>query len=131
MTSHKKKIEIIDVKLDINLEEEIKKYSNIDNSTKSKVDSILANARARNRKLDPEKKMWDEKFEKLFQIMSNNIILDKEQFIKTLGITADKIAPIISKFKSFLQIAKNNEWVIVLGGDKSRTYTLKRFNASP
>lgn len=132
MTNSKKKIEIHNVDLDIDLDNEIKKHATLDTDTKSKITNIINIARDRAKKpIDPEEVAWNEKFEKLFNFITTdpNLTATKQLTMDTLGIQAADLGKIIAKFKKFLKVNKNNEWTLMIGQDNKneRIYSLKRF----
>lgn len=132
MTNSKKKIEIHNVDLDIDLDSEIKKHATLDTDTKDKIASIINIARERAKKpVDPEELAWNEKFDKLFTaiISDPNLAATKQATMDILGIPAADLGKILAKFKKFLKINKNNEWVLMVGQDnkRERIYSLKRF----
>lgn len=128
MVPKKHKAEIIDIKLDINLDEEIKKYTSVDPIVRNKIYSIIDQAKARVKQPDPAEIVLNEKFEQLFILLSNNIT-SKQNLLKFLEIEPKLLSGILMKFKRFLRIVKNNQWVLVLdkaSGD--RTYSVVRFS---
>lgn len=131
MTIPKKKIEVFNVDLDINLEEEIKKHSTLDTHTKSKIASVLNNAPKNIKPMDPIEQQWNSKFDKLFDAMSAdpNTSVTKLVAIDILGIPVNDLGLAIAKFKKYLRIHKENKWVVLTGQDTSRQriYTIKRF----
>jgi hypothetical protein len=131
MTNSKKKIEIYNVDLDINLDNEIKKHATLDTDTKDRIASIINIARERAKKpIDPEELIWNEKFEKLFVIITNNPYLaaTKQITMDILSISAPDLGKIIAKFKKFLRVNKDNKWSLIIGQDNKneRIYSLKR-----
>ncbi|MEM3000673.1 MAG: hypothetical protein QXP41_00575 [Candidatus Nitrosocaldus sp.] len=125
------KIEIININIDINIDEEIKKQTNVDELTKSKINNVIERAKMRqgahtNQGVDE----FDNKFEALFTVMSaDNVSLTKEDFMNRLNITGEQLGAYISKFRKFLKDAKDNKWVLVLGKNENnkRIYMLKRY----
>ncbi len=137
----KGKVEIINVKLDINLEDTIQKQSKIDPAAKSKVDDILAKARARQEKPPTEKELKEaaqlERFKVLYDIMLPKDMpvgtpkLTKDDVIKTLNITQEALGATIGKFKKYLNLQMGNQWVMLIGKNdaKERVYYLQSTTA--
>lgn len=136
----KKKVEIINVNLDINLEESILKQSKIDPTVKPRVDAILANAKPAT-KPPSEKALKEaallERFQVLYDIMLPKDMpigtpqLTKDDVIKTLNITQESLGATIGKFKKYLNLQKGNQWVMLVGKSKSkdRIYYLQSVTA--
>lgn len=132
MTNSKKKVEIHNVDLDIDLDSEIKKHATLDTDTKDRINNILNIARDRAKKpVDPEELAWNEKFEKLFVVITGNPDLSatKQATMDILGIPAADLGKILAKFKKFLKGVKKNEWSLMIGQNNKgeRIYCLKRF----
>jgi len=132
MTNSKKKIEIHNVDLDIDLDSEIKKHATLDTDTKDRISNIINIARERAKKpVNPEELAWNEKFEKLFVAITGDpdLAVTKQTTMDTLGIPAADLGKILAKFKKFLKINKNNEWALMIGQNNKgeRIYCLKRF----
>lgn len=137
----KGKVEIINVKLDINLEETIRKQSIIDPTTKPRVDAILAKAKARQEKPPTEKELKEaaqlERFQILYDLMLPKDMpigtpkLTKDEVIKTLNITQEALGATIGKFKKYLNLQKGNQWVMLIGKNqaKDRVYYLQSVTA--
>lgn len=137
----KGKVEIINVKLDINLDAEIQKQSIIDPTLKARADIILANARARQIKPPSEKELKEaaqlERFKILYDIMlpkdgtTEIPKLAKDEVIKTLNITQETLGATIGKFKKYLNITMGNQWVMLIGKNKAkdRVYYLQSITA--
>lgn len=130
MTISKKKIEIHNVDLDIDLDSEIKKHATLDTDTKDKITNIINIARERAKKpVDPEELAWNEKFEKLYTAFNAavNCSISKSGMIELLGIQAADLGKVIAMFKKFLRVHKNNEYTLMVDPNpKSRYYNLKR-----
>ena len=130
MTNSKKKIEIHNVDLDIDLDSEIKKHATLDTDTKDKIANIINIARERAKKpIDSVEAAWNEKFEKLYSLFTTsvNCSVSKNDMTEVLGIQASDLGKIIAKFKKFLRINKNNEWTLMVDPNpKVRYYNLKR-----
>lgn len=127
----KGKIEIIDVKLDINLEEEIKKQTVVDTGAKSRIESIIERAKLRADKA-PKPKEVDEMepvFNTLFDTMIANKEVGQEEAAKLLNIPVIQLGAALGKFKKFLRVSKNNEFVLFIGKNgKQKVYYLKRLS---
>lgn len=132
MNDPKKKVRIFNVDLDINLEDEIKKHSIIDASTKSKIINVLDVNKQKDKKpVNPVEQMWNEKFSKLFdEMIKPDISITKDTMAKMLEIPTLELSAAISRFKKFLRVSKLNQWVILTGTDnkRERIYTLKKFS---
>jgi hypothetical protein len=132
MNDPKKKVQIVNVNLDINLEDEIKKHSIIDASTKNKIINVLDVNRQKDKKpINPVEQMWGEKFSRLFDEMTKpDISMTKDAMTKILEIPVLELAAAIARFKKFLRVSKSNQWVILTGQDnkRERIYTLKKFS---
>jgi hypothetical protein len=137
MTSQRKKIEIINVNLDIDIDAEIKKQSTIDHTTRAKINNIVNRAKIRtpDKKISQKDVEWNDKFEKLFQIMAplDSLLplpdISKETVVSILEITADQLGAILTKFKKFLRESKLGKFVVIIGNSRhKRTYALKRFS---
>lgn len=122
--SVKKKIEIIDISLDIDLDKEIKKQATVDTAAQHKINTILAQAKGRikPKPIDP----FDEKFEQLFILMSSKPEISKNEFLDVLNITGAQVGATIAKYKRFLRETKSNEWALVISTGRDKTYALKR-----
>lgn len=132
MTNSKKRIEIHNVDLDIDLDSEIKKHATLDTDTKDRIANIINIARERAKKqVDPIELAWNEKFEKLFIAITGdpNLAATKQATMDILDIPATDLGKILAKFKKFLKINKNDEWSLMIGQDnkRERIYSLKRF----
>ena len=131
MAIPRKKIEVFNVDLDINLEDEIKKHSTLDTHTKEKMVNILNNAPKNTKPMDPVEQEWNTKFDKLFDAMAadSNTSVTKDAATVILGIPAKDLGSAIPKFKRYLRIIKENQWVVLTGQDnkRQRIYTIKRF----
>lgn len=137
----KGKVEIINVKLDINLEDTIQKQSNVDSTSKSHIDTILSKARARQEKPPTEKQLKDaaqlERFQVLYDAMlpkdmpTGTPKLTKDEVIKILNITQETLGATIGKFKKYLNLQKGNQWVMLIGKNeaKDRIYYLQSITA--
>lgn len=128
MNEPKKKIQILNVDLDINLEDEIKKHSIIDANTKNKINTILDTNKPV-KKINPTEQLWTDKFDKLFNIMSNqDTNVTKSDMVKILEIPPLELAPAISRYKKFLRVNKLDQWTILTGQNnkRERIYTLKK-----
>ena len=134
MNQKRSKIEIIDVHLDVNLAEEIKKQTETDASTRAKIGSIIESARQRKPQpqISAEEKVWNDKFEKLFQAMvledGSTPALTKNTVAELLETSVDKLGAIISRFKKFLRNIKSDEWTLVLdkNAQRERVYSLQK-----
>lgn len=127
-----KKIEIVDVQLDVDLDAEIRKHSNIDAVTRTKISDTIEKARMRQEKpVDPEEQAWNTKFEALFGVMSVEGApeITKEAMATHLSITVEQIGSAIAKFKKFLRGVKANQWVVLLdkNAKRERIYVLRRY----
>ena len=125
------KIEIIDVNININIDDEIKKQTNIDESMRTKINDIIMKAKTRQeRPVDNDKIELYKKFESLFTTMSSsNALITKDDFANYFGIAHQYIGAYILRFRKFLKEVKNNEWALIMGKDErnQRTYMLKRY----
>jgi hypothetical protein len=127
----KGKVEIIDVKLDINLEEEIKKQTVVDSTAKSRIESIIERAKLRADKA-PKPKEVDE-MEPFFKVFFDSLIANKEvnqeESAKLLNVPTLQLGAVLGKFKKFLRVSKNNEFVLFIGKNgKQKVYYLKRLS---
>jgi len=132
MNDSKKKVQIHNVDLDINLDDEIKKHATLDTDTKDRINNIINIARERAKKpVDPVELAWNEKFDKLFTTITADpdLSASKQVTMDTLGIPAADLGKILAKFKKFLKIIKKNEWTLMIGQNNKgeRIYCLKRF----
>lgn len=134
----KKKVEIINVSLDINIDELIQKQSTIDATVKSRIDDILSKARARQEKPPTEKQLKEaaqlERFKVLYDAMlpSAEVTpkLNKDEVIKILNIQQTALGATIGKFKKYLNIERGNQWVMLIGKEaKERIYYLQSITA--
>lgn len=137
----KGKVEIINVKLDINLEEAIQKQSQIDSTAKSRIDNILSKARERQEKPPTEKQLKEAAQLERFQVLYDTMLpkdmpvgtpkLTKDEVIKTLNITQESLGATIGKFKKYLNLQKGNQWVMMIGKNdaKERVYFLQSITA--
>lgn len=127
----KGKIEIIDVKIDINLEEEIKKQTVVDNTAKSRIESIIERAKLRADKAPKPKEVdeMDPLFSTFFDTMIANKEVGQEEAAKLLNIPILQLGAALGKFKKFLRVSKNNEFVLFIGKNgKQKVYYLKRLS---
>jgi hypothetical protein len=135
----KGKVEIINVKLDINLEEAIQKQSNIDQTSKSRIDEILSKAKTRQEKPPTEKQLKEAAQLERFQVLYDTMLpkdaaapqLAKDEVIKILNITQEALGATIGKFKKYLNLQKGNQWVMMVGKNqaKERVYYLQSITA--
>jgi hypothetical protein len=136
----KGKVEIINVKLDINLDAEIQKQSNIDPTIKARADAIIEGVKARDKKPPTEKELKEvaqlERFQILYDLMLPKDGLEaphiaKDEVIKTLNITQETLGATIGKFKKYLNIKMGNQWVMLIGKNiaKDRVYYLQSITA--
>jgi hypothetical protein len=127
----KGKVEIIDVKLDINLEEEIKKQTSVDVTAKTRIESIIERAKLRADKA-PKPKEVDEMeplFAALFDAMVAKKEVNQEETAKILNIPILQLGAALGKFKKFLRVSKNNEFALFIGKNgKQKVYYLKRLS---
>lgn len=127
----KGKVEIIDVKLDLNLEEEIKKQTTVDVTAKSRIESIIERAKLRAEKA-PKPKEADEMgpvFASLFDVMVTKKEVGQEEAAKILNIPILQLGAALGKFKKFLRVSKNNEFALFIGKNgKQKIYYLKRLS---
>lgn len=127
----KGKVEIIDVKLDINLEEEIKKQTVVDGAAKTRIESIIERAKLRADKA-PKPKEVDEMeplFVSLFDAMIAHKEITQDEAAKILNIPILQLGAALGKFKKFLRVTKNNEFVLFIGKNgKQKVYYLKRLS---
>lgn len=128
----KGKVEIIDVKLDLNLEEEIKKQTNVDVAAKSRIESIIERAKLRADKTTTKKQetdAMDAQFAALFDAMVAQKEVNQEDTAKLLNIPILQLGAALGKFKKFLRVSKNNEFALFIGKNgKQKVYYLKRLS---
>ena len=128
----KGKVEIINVKLDLNLEEEIKKQTVVDTSAKSRIESIIERAKMRSDKGNAKQKEVDEmesQFKALFDALSANKEVTQEEAAKLLNIPVLQLGAALGKFKKYLRVVKNNEFVLFIGkSGKQKVYYIKKLS---
>lgn len=127
----KGKVEIIDVKLDLNLEEEIKKQTSVDVTAKSRIESIIERAKQRSDKAPKPKEVdpMEPFFNALFDTIVANKEINQEDAAKVLNIPILQLGAALGKFKKFLRVSKNNEFVLFIGKNgKQKVYYLKRLS---
>lgn len=127
----KGKVEIIDIKLDINLEEEIKKQTVVDTAAKTRIESIIERAKLRADKA-PKPKEPDEMepyLNAFFDALIAHKEIGQEEAAKILNIPVLQLGAALGKFKKFLRVSKNNEFVLFIGKNgKQKVYYLKRLS---
>lgn len=133
----KQKVEIVDIKLDVNLEEEIRKQASIDPTAKSRAESIIERAKARQEASVAKQKAKAPTFPATFGAFFDALLpkegvtpeATKEEAIKLLEVVPEAMGATLGKFKRYLRSEKNNEWVIQIGKNKAndRIYFLKPF----
>ena len=127
----KGKVEIIDVKLDLNLEEEIKKQTVVDTNAKTRIESIIERAKLRADKnpKKPEPDAMDAQLSALFDFLTANKDIGQEEATKILGVPVLQLGATLGKFKKFLRVSKNNEFALFIGKNgKQKVYYLKRLS---
>jgi biopolymer transport protein ExbB/TolQ len=134
MGQRKSKIEIIDVHLDVNLADEIKKQTETDANTRAQIDNIIESAKQRKpqSRVSPEDQAWNDKFEKLFKAMvledGSSPSLTKNTVAELLETSIDKLGAVISRYKKFLRNIKSDEWTLILdkNAQRERVYSLQK-----
>lgn len=134
----KQKVEIVDIKLDVDLEAEIKKQASIDPTAKSRAESIVERAKARQEASQAKQKAKLPEFPSTFGAFFDALMpkdgvtpeITKEEAIKLLGVVPEAMGATLGKFKRYLRSEKNNEWVILIGKNKAndRVYFVRPFN---
>lgn len=128
----KGKVEIIDVKLDLNLEEEIKKQTAVDTTAKSRIESIIERAKLRQEKNAPKPKEADEMepfFKSFFDALLERKEINQDDAAKILNVPILQLGATLGKFKKFLRVSKANEFVLFIGKNgKQKVYYLKRLS---
>ena len=133
----KGKVKVVNVELDLNLEEEIRKQTAVDSRMKTRVNNIIERAQLREQKIDKKARglrQLEEQFRPLFDAFlpggENPIEITKDEALKILGIRRDELGSTIQKFKKFLRVVQENEWVLLISKNdkKERIYFLRRFS---
>lgn len=127
----KGKVEIIDIKLDLNLEEEIKKQTVVDGTAKTRIESIIERAKLRADKAPKTKE--PDAMEPVYSVFFDALIeckeISQEESAKLLNVPVLQLGATLGKFKKFLRVSKNNEFALFIGKNgKQKVYYLKRLS---
>lgn len=122
MDNKDRRIEIIDISLDIDIKEQIKKCTSSDANTTNNINSILQKVKENTMKIVSDCVM--EKFEPLFTKLTESKTITKDDFAKFLELQPLMIAPTISKFNKFLKDKGGKFKFVVDKNSAVKQYTL-------
>jgi len=128
----KPRIHVVQIDLDLDLEEEIKKATAVSDEIKVHIKGFLEEKKARKSaapKRKPTPPEWLPAMEAIFGALqaAENGSLTKEEMAKAASVEPDGIGPVIQRFKSYLRAEKENDWHLEIKvRSKVRTYRLQK-----
>lgn len=136
MGKRKKKIEIIDIRLDIDLTEEIRKRTDmlneeIKNQTKNLIERAKLRAQKTKSSKQREKELWDVKCQRVFDKLvaaaeTDFPWLSSSEIMSLMNVESVSLQSVIQRLKSFIK--KEGHWVLTRKRrSKESTYKLDRF----
>ena len=135
----KRKVEIIEISLDLDLEAEIKEATDNLQKLTPKIDKIVESAKLKSQpivtKKQRDKIIWHERLEKMFEALKN--MSSQEQPYRALNFVLEKAGVELTKsetigvntrLRNYLKKEKNNRWALLTRRSKGRTlYALAKF----
>lgn len=127
-----KKIQVVEINLDIDLEEEIKKETKVSDDIRIQLHDVV-----RSRMKNPKhvskskriKKNFEPKFDKLFEVLVEEDSINKADFASVVGVKPEDIGPVVQRFKTYLREKHEGNWYLE-SKKKRNTRVYKLINIS-